>query len=132
MRHAYVPKRADFHRLRDYVSKHRKIYIEKYRPLRHQVFAHRGVSDAADVSALFARTNIREMQRMLIFLMSLYNALWGLFVNGQRPVLRAHRYSVARMRARAAKGAKGGSVHERLVHEAERFLSAGSGDQPKR
>jgi hypothetical protein len=126
LKRMYVPKPADFRRLRGYVSKHRKIYAEKYRPLRHQVFAHKGLSDAAAVSALFAKTNIREMQHMLIFLMSFYNALWQLFVNGHKPVLRPHRYSVQRMRDRAPKNAKGGSVHERLVYEAERFLVAAS------
>ncbi|MPZ37176.1 MAG: hypothetical protein GEU95_03785 [Rhizobiales bacterium] len=126
MRSIYEPKPADFRRLRNYVSTHRKIYADKYRPLRHQVFAHKGLSDAAAVSALFARTNIREMQRMLTFLMSLYDALWQLFFNGHRPVLRPRKYSVARMRARAMKDAKGGHVHERLVYEAERYLSAAS------
>jgi hypothetical protein len=33
-------------------------------------------------------------QLMLVFLMSLYDALWRLFVNGHKPVLRPHRYSV--------------------------------------
>lgn len=130
MKDVYVPKPSDLRRLRGYVSKHRKVYNDKYRPLRHQVFAHKGVSDAAAVSALFAKTNIREMQRMLMFLMSLHNALWQLFVNGHKPALRAHRYSVQRMRDRAAKGTKGGSVHERLIHEAERFLSAASTSEP--
>jgi hypothetical protein len=130
LKHAYVPKPSDFRPLRGYVSKHHKIYVEKYRPLRHQIFAHKGLSDAADVSALFARTNIRELERMLIFLMSLYNALWQLFVNGNRPALRPHRYSVNRMRHRAAKNVKGNSVHERLIYEAERFLGAASGEKP--
>ena len=103
MKHVYAPKPTDFRRLRGYVRKHRKIYLEKYQPLRHQVFAHKGLSDAADVSALFAKTNVRELQRMLVFLMLLYDALWGLFVNGHRPVLRPRRYSVKRMRDRAAK-----------------------------
>jgi AbiU2 len=132
LKHVYVPKPADFRRLRGYVRKHRKIYLEKYQPLRHQVFAHKGLSDAADVSALFAKTNIREMQRMLVFLMSLYDALWGLFVNGQRPVLRPQRYSVKRMRERTAKNPRGGSVLERLVREAERFLKSASATLPAR
>jgi hypothetical protein len=132
MKRVYVPKPSDFRRLRGYVSKQRKIYIDKYRPLRHQVFAHKGLSDAAVVSALFAKTNIREMQQMLVFLMSFYNALWRLFYNGHRPVLHPQRYSVARMRARAAKSPKGGSVHERLVYEAERFLRAASASPRKR
>jgi len=129
LRDAYEPKPPDFRRLRGYVSKQRKIYLNKYQPLRHQVFAHRGLSHATDISALFAKTNIREMQRMLTFLMSFYEAIWQLFVNGHRPVLRPGRYSVARMRERVAKNVKGRSAHERLVHEAERFLQAASDKQ---
>jgi hypothetical protein len=129
LRHVYEPKAADFRRLRGYVSKYRKIYLDKYQPLRHQVFAHRGLSDAQDISALFARTNVREMQRMLTFLMSFYEAIWQLFVNGHRPVLRPRRYSVERMRKRVAKNERGRSAHERLVHEAERFLQAASDKQ---
>jgi AbiU2 len=126
LRHAYEPKPADFRRLRAYVSKHRKIYLNKYQPLRHQVFAHKALSDAADISALFAQTNIREIQRMLAFLTSFYDAIWQLFVNGHKPVLRPGRYSVARMRKRVAKNERGRSARERLVHEAERFLQSAS------
>jgi hypothetical protein len=130
LKHVYVPSPADFRRLRGYVSKHRKIYLEKYQPLRHRVFAHKGLSNAADVSALFAKTNVREMQRMLTVLMSLYEALWQLFVNGHRPVLRPQTYSIRRMRERAATNARGGPVHERLVYEAERFLKGASTASP--
>src|SRR5690348_2068181 len=62
LENAYIPKRADFRRLRGYMSKHRKIYVTKYRDLRHKVFAHKEITDATQVSTLFARTNIREMQ----------------------------------------------------------------------
>jgi hypothetical protein len=126
MKDVYVPRLGDLRRLHGYVSKHRKIYNEKYRPLRHQVFAHKEISDATAVSAMFAKTNVRELQRMSMFLLSIYSALWQLFVNGRRPALRTHRYSVRRMRDRAAKNAEDGAVHERLVYEAERFLNAAS------
>lgn len=106
--HLYVPKPADFRRLRGYVSKQQKIYLDKYQPLRHRVFAHNELSDPAEISALLARTKVREIQQMLVFLMSLYDALWRLFANGHRPVLRPYRYSVKRMRDRAAKNARGG------------------------
>lgn len=123
MKSVYVTKASNFRRLRDYVSKHRKIYLAKYQPLRHQVFAHKGVSSPADVSALFAQTNIREMQRMLVFLRALYEALWQLFVNGKRPTLRPQKYAVGRMLDRHGKGGARG-VHERLVHEAHGFMKA--------
>jgi hypothetical protein len=70
---------------------------------------------------------------MLVFLMSLNEALWQLFVNGHKPVLRPHRYSIKRMRERAVHNIRrGGSVHERLVQEAERFLKAASAVQSTR
>lgn len=117
----YVPKPKDFRRFRALLRKHRKTYEAKYRDLRHKVFAHKGVSDPGDVQALFARTNIRELQRLLIFLMSLYEALWQLFVNGHRPVLRARRYSAARIRKNPSRG-RGNSVQERMIREVEQFL----------
>jgi hypothetical protein len=129
LKDAHVPTAADFQRLQRYVSKQRKIYTAKYQPLRHKVFAHREISDAAAVSALFAQTNIREMQRMLGLLMSLYEALWQLFVNGRKPVLRARRYSVKQMRKRPSKNVGGSAVHERIVHEAGQFLSAAAIDR---
>lgn len=121
---AYVPKPADFRRLRGYVSKQRKIYLAKYRDLRHKVFAHKEIADAGQVSALFAKTNIREMQRMLLFLFSLHGALQQLFDNGKKPVLRPRRMSVNRMLKRPP--GKGGSnnIHERVVEEAQTFLTA--------
>lgn len=124
LKDAYVPKGADFRRMRGYVSKHRKTYVTKYCDLRHKVFAHKEVTDATQVSALFARTNIREMQRMLLFCLSLYEALWALFVNGKRPVLRPRRISVDRIRKRAAKSGRSNAVHERVVEEADAFLKA--------
>ena len=56
----YEPKPADFRHLCGYVSKHRKIYADKYRPLRHQVFAHKGLSDArGGVGAVRAHLSMR-------------------------------------------------------------------------
>jgi hypothetical protein len=121
---AYVPKATDFRRLRSLVRKHRGTYEAKYRDLRRKVFAHKELSDGADVQALFAKTNVRELQRILIFLMSLYNALWALFANGQRPVLRPRRYSVRRIRAKPSVSGRGSSLQERLIREIERFLRA--------
>lgn len=124
MNSVYVPKSADFRRLRGYVSKHRKTYLTKYQVLRHKVFAHKEITDATQISALFARTNIREMQRMLLFCLSLYDALWQLFMNGRKPVLRSRRISVDRIRKRAVGRGRSNAVHERIVEDAETFLRA--------
>jgi hypothetical protein len=106
------------------VSKHRKTYLAKYRDLRHKVFAHKEITDATQISALFARTNIREMQRMLLFCLSLYDALWQLFVNGKKPVLRSRKISVDRIRKRGYRQGRSNAVHERIVEEAQAFLEA--------
>lgn len=131
LKEAYVPKGGDFRRMRGYVSKHRKAYQANYRDLRHKVFAHKEITDATQVSALFARTNIREMQRMLLFCLSFYDALWGLYFNGRKPVLRSRKISVDRIRKRAPANRNSNAVHERVVKEADTFLktAANSGSR---
>lgn len=121
LKDAYVPTPKVFRHFRSLVRKHRATYEAKYRDLRHKLFAHKEVSDPTDVTALFAKTNVRELQRILIFLLALYDALWMLFVNGHKPILRLRRYSVARIRKKPSPG-KGGSLQERLVREIEQFL----------
>ncbi len=127
LRDAYVPTQADFRRLRAHVREHRGVYEAKYRDLRHMFFAHKEVSTRADIDALFAKTNIRELQKMLVFLGSLYEALWQLFYNGRKPVLRPRRYSVKRMRHSPSPPWKKSAVQERITHEAEQFLRSIAG-----
>lgn len=64
LRSSYEPTSADFRRLKRYLSQRRKTYLENYRDLRHKVFAHRAPIDEAGLEALFARTNIRELQKL--------------------------------------------------------------------
>ncbi|MBX3628129.1 MAG: hypothetical protein KF892_24175 [Rhizobacter sp.] len=70
LKHVYEPTGDDFRRLKRHVAKRRKLYEEIYRPLRHKVLAHRGVATKAEVSALFAKTNLQELRQLLIFLES--------------------------------------------------------------
>ena len=121
---AYVPTAADFRRLRAYVNKYRKIYEESYRDLRNKFFAHRDVSDGAAIDVLFRKTNKRKFERLLAFLGSLYDALWQLFFNGRKPVLRPRRYSVKRMRDSPSPPERVKVVQETITHEAEQFLRA--------
>ena len=124
---AYVPRPSDFRRLRAYVRKYRQIYEGKYRDLRHMIFAHKAVSAESDVQALFAKTSIRELQRMLVFLGSLYDALWQLFFNGLKPILRPRRYSVKRIRTSPTPTWRSGTVQETITRETEKFLLAAAG-----
>jgi hypothetical protein len=127
---SYVPSPSDFRRLRKEVSKHRKIYADKYRDIRHKVFAHKQVVGSAEVGALFAKTNTRELQLLVTFTWSLYDALWQLYFNGNKPLLRQRRYSVKAMRNRPTPKGRIQTVQERITHEAARFLRAASKERP--
>jgi hypothetical protein len=122
LREAYVPTVDDFRRLRAYVRKNRAVYDAKYRPLRHRFFAHKEVSERSAVDALFAQTNVRELQKMLTFLGALYRSLWELFHNGRKPVLRPLRFSVKQMRHRPSPRWRVGAVQEHITRETEQFL----------
>jgi hypothetical protein len=122
LRDVYVPNVDDFRRLRHHVAKRRRIYEDNYRALRHQVFAHKEISAKADVQALFGKTNVRELQQLLIFLRRLHEALWQLYHNGRKPTLRPDRYSVKRIREQPSPEHRGRALQERLTHEIEAFL----------
>ena len=91
---AYVPVASDFRRLRTHVKKRRRIYEANYRELRHKVYAHRVVVDDSEAAPIVAKTSIRELERLLLFLLRFYETMWHLFMNGIKPTLRRLRYSV--------------------------------------
>ena len=128
LKSVYEPSSEDFRRLKRHVSIRRKIYQEKYAPLRHKVFAHRGVATKVEVSELFAKTNIRELQQLLVFLGRLHETLWQLCFNGRKPTLVAARYSVNRMLEQPSPNAKHGKLQERLAHEVKAFLVGHASD----
>lgn len=118
----YVPSSDDFRKLKKYVAIRRRTYEENYRPLRHQYFAHRSATESSDVAALFAKTNIRELQQLLTFLRRLHEALWQLFYNGHKPTLRPARYSVNRMRELPSPSPCQAALQERIIHETEQVV----------
>ena len=122
LRDTYEPTPMDFRRIRTHIRKRRKIYENNYRDLRHKWFAHKEVSEQAEITALFDKTNIRELQQLFAFLGSLHEALWQLFFNGRKPVLRPVRYSVKRMRDLPSPATRRNTVQEQITHEAEQFL----------
>lgn len=122
LRDVYVPTAADFRRLQAHVRKHRKIYESKYRGVRNKIFAHKGLSAPSDIDALFGKTNVRELQSILVFLSQLHEALLQLFVNGRKPVLRPQRYSVKRIRNNPSPPWCFGTVQEHVTREVDQFL----------
>ncbi|MBZ5727974.1 MAG: hypothetical protein LAP87_23650 [Acidobacteriia bacterium] len=122
LRTAYEPTPADFRRLGEHVKKYRRIYEEKYRDVRNQLYAHKQAPDPASVAALVKNTSIKEMQRLFTFLLQLHQALQQLFVNGHKPILRPVRYSAQRISRRPSGTISGDSVHERISRHAEQAL----------
>jgi hypothetical protein len=126
----YVPNAEDFRRIRRHIAKRRKIYENNYRDIRHKIFAHKAISDKKEEHMLFGKTNIREMQKLLIFLRRLHEALWQLFNNGRKPTLRPARYSVKRIREKPSPKHHGQELQERLTHEIEAFLMSVANKAP--
>ena len=124
----YVPSSEDFRRLKRHLAIRRKIYEANYKPLRHKVFAHRVASSQAEVADLYAKTNIRELQQLLVFLRRLHETLWQLYFNGHKPVLRPARYAVQRILDQPSPNPQRAALQERLVHEVRSFLKAHSRD----
>ena len=69
-------------KLRKEVKDWRQVYVRSYSNIRHKVFAHREVSDFHEINALFAKTKVEELKRLLHFLNSLYLALFAAHTNG--------------------------------------------------
>ena len=118
----YVPDREDFKRLKRYVAVRRRSYEEKYRPLRHQIFAHRNAMNSICIADLIAKTNTRELQQLLVFLRRMHEALWQLFFNGNKPVLRTARFSVNQIREQPSPSYRQKQLQERVINETEQLL----------
>jgi AbiU2 len=130
---AYVPVPSDFRRLRAHVKKRRRIYEANYRDLRHKVYAHCLVANDSEVEPIVAKTSIRELERLLLFLLRFYESMWHLFMNGNKPTLRRLRCSVNPAGRLSLPRTSSSGVHRSMVREAEQVLvraAAQQGTQP--
>lgn len=119
---SYEPTDKDFRAIRKKIKDYRKIYETNYRDIRHKIYAHKEVSDAEAVQKLFSKTNIRELQKVFVFVNALYEALWQLLYNGHKPILRQMRYSVARMMRDRKPEWQSQTVQEKMVREVDDML----------
>jgi AbiU2 len=72
----------DVRSLRKDVDCWRRVYNKRYRDVRRKVFAHKELSNLADVNALMAKTNVAELKELFKFLRALGLALWAAYHNG--------------------------------------------------
>jgi len=120
----YEPCQEDFRKLRKHIKRYRAIYESNYRDIRHKVYAHKEVIDDHEVAQLFAVTNIKEMQKMMIFLKRIHECLWQLFYNGRKPVLRPMRHSVENIFKQAESNYHGSTIQERITLSTKNVLLA--------
>jgi hypothetical protein len=121
MRTLHVPTRRDFVRLQGYADKQRAIYNGQYKTLRDKFFAHK---ERADMTTAFANASIPRLERLVVFLARLQDALWHLFENGRKPVHRPARYSGKRiLKSPLPKGLhRNQAAQEWITRETEKFL----------
>jgi hypothetical protein len=91
MRDVHVPTASDFKRLQSFVDARRKVYGSCYKQLRDKVYAH---TERTDITAFVAKTNTRQLGRLVHDMHKLHDVLWNLLQNGLKPRLRPLGHSV--------------------------------------
>jgi hypothetical protein len=122
MLHVHIASPVDFRRLRAHVRKHRRLYESNYRDLRHKIYAHTVTTDDTEIQQLFARTNVGEIERLVLFLMRTYESLWHLFMNGLKPTLRPLPRSVRPSGRLTLPRTSLSGVHRRMTKDTEDML----------
>ncbi len=97
MHDVHVPTVTDFKRLQSFVDARRKVYGSCYKQLRDKVYAHK---ERTDISAFVAKTNIRQLGRLVHDMHKLHDVLWDLLQNGRKPRLRPLQHSAGHRIAR--------------------------------
>ena len=80
----YAPKQADFKTLKKNVSRVQECYEEKFRPIRHKVFAHNDSEYIANPGDLFADATVDDAEDILKTLYKVERVIWNLYTNGKK------------------------------------------------
>jgi hypothetical protein len=86
----YIPKASDFKRWQAFVEARRRVYAGCYKQLRDKVYAHK---ERTDISGFVAKTNTRELGRLVSDMYQLHDVLLDLLQDGRKPRLRPLRHS---------------------------------------
>jgi hypothetical protein len=118
---AHIPTSEDFRGFRREAKEWRRIYEANYREVRNQVFAHAEVSQPEHIGALFAKTNIQELELLVTGLVALHGRLQGWLQNGTPPVAARGNSSVQELRKLRPAKLKH-TLQGRVIHDTERSL----------
>ncbi len=116
----YIPTDKDVARITRHVERYREIFAKIIKPPRNKYLAHREKRAREEVDQLFARGTRTELWRMSVFLLRLHSALWDLYHNGNKPLLRSVRYSPMRIYNDPGEG---NNPHERMVRDVKELMS---------
>jgi hypothetical protein len=87
LKHVWEPTSAELEIFRTELTPHVKHFKQIYQPIRHKFYAHKSTESEAAISALFGKTLIGDVNRILGFLYTLLWCLNDLAWNGHRPDL---------------------------------------------
>jgi hypothetical protein len=119
---AYEPSPADWRRLRKHVAKWEAVYQRSYAKIRDKVFAHRERMTGTELNVLLRDTSYGELEKLISFLDALHEALWQLYMNGRKPVIRQRRRSARAMLANHEDARHGSTAGERAAKDTRDFL----------
>jgi len=88
---AYEACANDFRMIEREAKKYHDIYETAYRPIRNQIIAHKDMNALPATSALFAKTNIGDIERTLLFLHQVVGVVSDLYANGHFTELSSHK-----------------------------------------
>lgn len=81
---------ADLKHLKKALNPHLALFQSVYLPIRHNIYAHRLMSDDQAGVELFPKTNREELKGTPHFLRDLDNIIRDLYNNGRKPILGQH------------------------------------------
>lgn len=84
---AYLPTIMDIQILRGELRKRRNIFNKIYRPIRNKLIAHKLIDHLDKSEELYSKTNITEIEEILVFLNALKETMYNLYMNGRKPEL---------------------------------------------
>jgi len=124
-----APTAEQFRAIGKLLKPHRKMYAKNLIDVRNKWFAHREV-DVHQANVLFGKTNVKETEVALTFLMAMHNALWDLYNNGAS--LRIDTADVTPNETRTHPAdAQAVFVNQKLIRqETKEFLRKAAPDKP--
>lgn len=123
VREAHEPTPGDFRRIQRFVDRRRSIYRGAYGAIRHKIFAHNDASSFAKASAMFSRTQVGELQRLVLSLRKLHEVFWQLLYNGHMPTLRGGRYSLRALELDPSRVSYDAPLEQRVYAETRAALA---------